>query len=106
MTFLVNNLIRKVKLISEFMTSLTGKQIITVHILLNITRNKVHQTMKFSQLIKYNVTNTFLINHTKNVVLKLVPDSFPKIQNYAYLWIKILKSRQIEYYRIILKLRC
>ena len=38
----------------------TGKQIITIHILLNISRSKVNQMMKFGQLIEYPVRNSFL----------------------------------------------
>ena len=36
------------------MTSQTGQQIITIHILSNISRSKGNQTIKFGQLIKYN----------------------------------------------------
>ena len=42
------------------MTSQPGKQTILVHILPNISRNKVNQTMKFGQLIEYNMRNIFL----------------------------------------------
>ena len=52
-----NGLIRKLQLISKFMTSQIGQQLF---ILPNISRNKDNQPMKFSQLIKYNVKNTFL----------------------------------------------
>ena len=46
------------------MTSQTGQQIITIttHILPNISRSKRNQTMKFGQLIEYNMRNTFLEN--------------------------------------------
>ena len=37
--------------------------------------------MKFGQLIEYNMRNIFLENHTQNVVEKLVPDSFLKIEH-------------------------
>ena len=47
------------RLISKFMTSQTGMQIIIIHIMPNISRSKVNQTMKFSQFIKYNVRNIF-----------------------------------------------
>ena len=39
-------------LISKFMTSKTGQQIITIHILPNILRSKGNQSMKFGKLIK------------------------------------------------------
>ena len=41
------------------MTSQTGLQIIITHILPNISRSKVDKTMKFDQLIEYNI-NIFL----------------------------------------------
>ena len=42
------------------MTSPPGKQIIAIHILLNILRSKGSQTMKLGQLIEYNMKNIFL----------------------------------------------
>ena len=42
------------------MTSQPGKQTIAIHILTNIARNKGNQTMKFGQLIEYNIRNIFL----------------------------------------------
>ena len=54
-----NGLTRKLRLISKFMTSQPGKQTITIHILLNMPRNKGNQTMKFGQLIEYNMKNIF-----------------------------------------------
>ena len=62
-TFLVkweNGLMRKLRLISKFMTLLSGKQAIVIHVLSNIPRCKGNQTMKFGQLIEYNVTQFFL----------------------------------------------
>ena len=38
--------------------SSTGKQIITISILPNVSRSKGNQIMKFSQLIEYNMLNT------------------------------------------------
>ena len=54
-----NGLIRKLWLVSKFMTPQTGHQIITIHILAKISRRKENQTMKFGQLIKYNMRNIF-----------------------------------------------
>ena len=48
------------KLFFFFALLKTGKQIITIHILLNISRSKVNQMMKFGQLIEYPVRNSFL----------------------------------------------
>ena len=42
------------------MTSQPGQQIIAIYILFNISRSKGNQTMKFGQLIKYNMRNIFL----------------------------------------------
>ena len=53
-------MIRKIRLISNFMTSKSGKETIAVHILLNISRNKDNETMKSDQLIERNMRNIFL----------------------------------------------
>ena len=53
-------MIRKIKLISKFITSQPGKQTIAIHILPNISRSKGNQTMKFGQLIECNMRNIFL----------------------------------------------
>ena len=42
------------------MTSQPGKQTIGIHILPNISTSKGIQTMKFGQLIEYNMRNIFL----------------------------------------------
>ena len=42
------------------MMSKPEKQTITLHILPNISRSKDNQTMKFGQLIEYNMRNIFL----------------------------------------------
>ena len=41
------------------MTSQPGYQAITVHILPNILRSRGNQTIKFVQLIEYNMRNIF-----------------------------------------------
>ena len=46
---------KKAKVNFKFMMSQPRKQTIAVHILLNISRSKGNQTMKFGQLIEYNV---------------------------------------------------
>ena len=59
-------LIRKIRLISNFMTSQPGQQTIVIHVLHNISRSKGNQTMKFRQLIQCNMRNIFLeISDTK-----------------------------------------
>ena len=57
------------------MTSQPRKQTIVIYNC-NISRGKANQTMKFCQLIEYNIRNIFLENYTKNVMDKLVPDPF------------------------------
>ena len=52
--------IRKIRLVSKFMTLHPGKQRITIHILLNISQIKGNQTMKFGQLIEYPKIHIFL----------------------------------------------
>ena len=42
------------------MTARPGKQTITMHIASIISRNKGNQTVKFGQLIEYNIRNIFL----------------------------------------------
>ena len=55
-----NGLIREIKLISKFMTSQPGKQTIAICTLLNISKVKDNRTMKFDQLIEYDMRNIFL----------------------------------------------
>ena len=55
-----NDLIMKLRLILKFMMPQAGKQILTIHILLNISRERRNQAMKFGQLIEYDMRNIFL----------------------------------------------
>ena len=48
------------RLISKLLLSQPGRQTIAMQILLNISRSKENQTMKFGQLIEYNLTIIFL----------------------------------------------
>ena len=45
------------------MGSSAGKQIVTIHILPNISGSKANQTKKFTQLIEYKREIFFLKNH-------------------------------------------
>ena len=58
------------------MASQTGKQIITIHILFNITKSKCNQTMKFGQLIEYNMKKVLLEQSSQNVAGKDSPWHF------------------------------
>ena len=42
-----DDLIRKLRLISKYTMSQTGKKIAAIHILLNISKSKGNQTIKF-----------------------------------------------------------
>ena len=71
----------KIRLISKFMTPQPGNQTIVIHILPYISRSKENKTMKFDQLIEYNMRNIFLEKSYTRCVEKLVPDPFLKNQN-------------------------
>ena len=47
----------------------TGQQTITIRILLNLSKGKGNQTMKFSQLVEYNARK----NHAENEATRLAP---------------------------------
>ena len=52
-------MIRKIRLIPNFVTSQPGQQIILKHILPNISRSKGNQTIEFGQLLEYSIRNLF-----------------------------------------------
>ena len=86
-------MIRKIRLITKFMTSQPGKQTIAIHILPYVSRSKDNQTVKFGQLIKHNMRNIFLVK------------SYPKCsgetslwENWANLWINSLKFNTVYLY--------
>ena len=60
-------MIRKLRLISKF---------VLPHILPNISRGKSNQTIKFGQLIEYNMRNILLEKSCRNEVGRIVPDLF------------------------------
>ena len=53
-------MIRKIRLISKFLTSHPDSIAIAIQILINISRIKGNQTRKFGQLIEYSIRNIFL----------------------------------------------
>ena len=57
------------------MTSQIGQQIITKHLLPNISGSKGYQAIEFVQLMKYSVRNILFKNQLENEVERLVPDS-------------------------------
>ena len=55
------DLIKKIKgLFQTFMRSQSGKQTIVICLLPNIPSGKGNQTMKYGQLIEYNMRNIFV----------------------------------------------
>ena len=95
------------------MTSQTGKQTIAIQILLNISWSKDNQTMKFGQLIEYNMRNIFLEKSFKKCGGVTITRPFSKwsklsislnqqpnvLYTFFVLW-------QVEGYQNILKLYC
>ena len=76
-------MIRKLRLISKFMTSQTGQQKILIHILSDISKSKGNQTMKFGQLIDYNIRNIFLENSYKKCSGEISPRRFHKKSKFS-----------------------
>ena len=60
------------------MTSQHGKQTIAIHILPNMSRSKCNQTMKFGQLIEYNMRNNFREKSHAICVVETTPRPFSK----------------------------
>ena len=73
-----NGLIQKIRAISKFMTSQSSKQTIAIHILLNISRSKDNQAMKFGQLIKYKMRNISDEKPYTKCGRETIPRSFSK----------------------------
>ena len=74
-----NGLIRKMRLFLKSMTSQPGKQTIAMPIFPNISRRKGNQTMKFGQLIEYNLTNIFLEKSYTKCAVETIPRPLSKI---------------------------
>ena len=60
------------------MTSESGKQTVAKHILVNISKSKDNQTMKFGQWIEYNMRNIFLERSVTKCGGENVPRPFSK----------------------------
>ena len=73
-----NDFIRKIRLLSKFMTLQPGQQAIAIHILPNISRSKSNQTMKFDQLIEYKMRNIFLEKSYIKYGGETISTPFPK----------------------------
>ena len=71
-------MIRTIRFVSKFMTSQPGKQTIAKHILSNISRSKSNHTMKFGQVVEYNIRKIFLKNLYTNYGRETIPRPFFK----------------------------
>ena len=60
------------------MTSQSGKQVIAIHTLFNIPRNKGNKTVKFGQLIEYNMRNIFSEKSYTKCGGETIPSPFSK----------------------------
>ena len=91
-----NDLIKKIRLISNFMTLQPGQQTIVIHILPNISTSKDNQAIKFGLLIECNMWNTFLEkSYTKcGKETGLRPFS----EKLKYLWIISLRFYTVSFY--------
>ena len=58
-----------------------GKETIVIYILPNISRSEGNQTMKFGQLIKYNMRNIFLEKLMATYGRQTIPRPFFKIEH-------------------------
>ena len=81
-----NGLIKKLRFIPKFMTSQTGKQIVTIHILRISQEVKIIKQWNFFGLKNIRRKIFFLKNNAQNVVGKLLPDPFLKNKSWANLW--------------------
>ena len=57
----------------------------------NISRRKRNQTMKFDQLLEYNMRNIFAKKSYTKYAGEIIPRPLSKNQNWAYLWINSVK---------------
>ena len=75
------------------MTSQRWKQTISTYILPNISRNKDNQTMKFGQLIEYNMRNIFLEKPYTKCGGETIPRAFSKLS-------KLNMSLNLKFYTV------
>ena len=92
--------IKKIKLLSNFMTSQPGEQIIVIHMLPNISRSKDNETMKFAHLIDCNIRNIFLEKSSSKRCGETSPRPFSKKLKLSISldqWSKVLYSLFLLY---------
>ena len=96
------------------MASQPGKQIVAIHILLNISRIKDNQTMKFGKLIESGMITTFLEKPYTKCDAETIPRHFCKFIKIEHTSGSIFQSFikfafvlcQVEGYPNIMKLIC
>ena len=74
--FILKSALTRNKVNFEIYDVTDGQQRITANILLNISRIKGNQTIKFGQLIEHPKRNIFKKNYAEHETGKLVPDRF------------------------------
>ena len=82
------------------MTSQPGKQIIALHILPNISRSKGSKTMKFGQLIDYNMKKIFVEILCTKYAGETIPRPLSKISKLSIAldqWFKVFNSLLLLY---------
>ena len=98
-----NGLIRKIRLISKFITSQPGSETNAIHLFTNVSI-KGNQAMIFGQLIVRNMINIFFWK----IILKIRWRYYSKLSisrdQYSKASCSLLS--QVEYYQNILKLTC
>ena len=74
-----------------------GKQKITIHMLPNISRSKGNRTMKFNQLVEYNVRNIFLGKSCTKSGGETIPRTFwSKVLSFMQFVLLYVKLRAIK----------
>ena len=99
-------MIRKIRLISEFMTSQLGKQTTAIRILPNISRSKSNQMMKFGLLIEYDTRNIFLEKSCAEWSGETIPRPFSKTLSISLVIQFVVIVCQVEGYQNVFKLSC
>ena len=85
------------------MTSQPGKQRIAIHILVNISSSKGNKTIKFVQLIEYNMRNIFLQKSYTKCGGETISRPFSKKSNLGiclHQWPKVLYSLFLMYVKL------
>ena len=74
-----NGLIRKIRVSFEIYDVTTWLTNNLMHILPNISRSKANETMKFGQLIEYNLRNIFVEKSYTKCAAETIPRPLSKI---------------------------